>query len=129
MIIPYFGKNDSRFLSRKMISTIFTALVNLINGYSIKYYNGPVAHLRYNVMRWHSDTEGFAYQAEIVTRLLDEGATYIEVLVSNKDRDSGISKAFNFKNFLSVIHSLLQIFLRRLRKFLFYKNMTNSSKN
>ena len=121
MIIPYLGENDNRSFLRRRISAIFTAIVNCTGGYSIKYYNGPVAHLRYNVMRWHSDTEGFAYQAEIITRLLDEGATYTEVAISNFDRNSGISKASNFKNFLSVTHSLLQILFRRIRKILFYR--------
>ena len=53
--------------------------------------------------------------------LLDEGATYTEVAISNFDRNSGISKAFNFKNSLSVTHSLLQILFRRIRKILFYR--------
>ena len=71
-------------------------------------------------MRWHSDTHGFAYQAEIITRLLDEGATYIEVNVFNYARNKGESKAFTIRNVSSITHSLLQIFLRRLRKKLFY---------
>ncbi len=122
MVIPYLGKNDDRTLLRRTISSAFTSLVNLLGGYSVKYYNGPVAHLRFNVMRWHSDTEGFAYQAEIITRLLDEGASYAEVPIANYDRSRGISKAFRVKNLFSVAHSLLQIFLRRLRRALFYRH-------
>jgi len=120
VIVPNFGKNDSRTVSRKIISATFTALVNLFSGYSLRYYNGPVAHLRYNVMRWHPDTHGFAYQAELLTRVLDEGTTYTEVVIQNYDREYGGSKAFNIQNFFSVGHSLLQILLRRMRKTLFY---------
>ena len=39
--------------------------------YDIKYYNGTVLHKRYNVMRYHSGTNGFAYQAEIIVHLLN----------------------------------------------------------
>ena len=120
MIIPYFDKKDTRKLSRRMLSKFFTFLVDLLSGESLKYYNGPVAHLKHNVMRWHADTHGFAYQAEILTRLLMEGTSYLEVEVPNVDRDSGITKAFTSQNFLAVSHSLAQIFLRRVRRFLYY---------
>ncbi len=119
MIVPYFDKKDARKLSRRLLSKCFTFLVDLLSGECLKYYNGPVAHLRINVMRWHADTHGFAYQAEILTRLLMEGATYVEVEVSNVDRDSGITKAFTSQNFLAVSHSLAQIFLRRVRRYLY----------
>jgi len=119
MIIPNFGKSDNRTFPRSLLSKIFTFLVNFTSGYSIKYYNGPVMHLRKNVMRWHPDTHGFAYQAEIITRILDEKATYLEVCIPNSNRQWGMSKAFRIKNILSVMHSLLQISLRRLRRILF----------
>jgi len=119
MVIPYFASGDNRGLCRRTLSRLFTALVNRTSGYSIKYYNGPVLHKRHNVMRWHPDTHGFAYQAETITRLLDEGATFVEVEISNNVRQSGVSKAFRLQNVLSIGHSLLQILLRRLRRLLF----------
>jgi len=120
MIVPYFDKKDARKLSRRILSKCFTFLVDLLSGESLKYYNGPVAHLKQNVMRWHADTHGFAYQAEILTRLLMEGTSYVEVEVSNFDRGSGITKAFTSQNFLAVSHSLVQIFFRRLRRYMYY---------
>ena len=72
-------------------------------------------------MRWHSETYGFAYQAEIITRLLLEtDATYIEVPVQFFDRKGGVSNAFKLQNILSIAHSLINILLRRIRQFLFY---------
>jgi glycosyltransferase involved in cell wall biosynthesis len=118
MILAYL-KDDPRHWQRKYLSRIFTGLVNLISGNRLRYYNGTSIHLRYNVMRWHSDTYGFAFNAEIVTRLLNEGATYVEVPIDNVEAAGRVSRAFSFHNILSVPHSLLQIFLRRLRKILF----------
>ena len=42
-------------------------------------------------MRWGPYSFGFGFQAELVTRLLDEGATYIEipVAVAHKDKSGG----------------------------------------
>lgn len=119
IVVPYFGRGDSRPITRVLISRTFVALVNFISGHALRYYNGPVLHLRYNVMRWHSNTLGFAYQAELITQLLDNGASYTEVEIPNCNRKRGVSKAFTFKNFLSISHSLLQIFLRRIRRIFF----------
>lgn len=127
MIIPVFVLGDNRTLSRRVISRTFTRIVNLISGNQIKYYNGPVLHRRFNVMRWHADSDGFAYQAEIITRLLQEGATYLEVVIENTDRQLGSSSALTLKNFLAISHSLFQISMRRLRSFLYYQN--RGSKN
>ncbi len=120
MIIPYFEKSDKRSFLRKITSNFFTFLVNLLSGYKIPYYNGPVLHKTYNVMRWSPDTHGYAYQAELITRILMEGGEYELVKIRNNPRIQGTSKAFSFQNILSVTHSLLQIFLRRLRNILFY---------
>lgn len=122
MIIPYFGAHDQRGRRRRVLSRLFTRLVNLFSGYHIRYYNGPVLHRRYNIMRWHPDTHGYAYQAETITRLLDENATFIEVEVDNIVRRAGVTKAFRIQNVLSIAHSLLQIFLRRLRRLFFARS-------
>lgn len=114
ILIPYFGRLDHRPLERRLVSRTFTRLVNLLNGRSINYYNGPIVHLRQNVASTASTTWGFAYQAELVTRLLGRGATYIQLEVPGEERQQGTSKAFRFRNLLSVGGSLLKIFLHRL---------------
>ena len=115
IIIPYYDKLKRKELIRKILSDTFIKIVNFLSGYSIQYYNGEVIHLRYNVMRWHPDTKGYAYQAEIICRLLDEGKTYKELLF--RAIESGHSSSFTLRKILSVAHSLLQIILRRIRKF------------
>jgi glycosyltransferase involved in cell wall biosynthesis len=125
IVIPVFGDHDRRTPFRRFLSRTFTRLVNVVSGTPIQYYNGVVLHRRFNVMRWHADTDGFAYQSEIITRLIQEGATFKEVLVSNSDRDVGASKALTLKNLLAVSHSLVQIGFRRLRFALFCRHNRN----
>ena len=121
MIIPVFRELDQRQFGRRMLSLTFTFLVNIISGNKIYYYNGPTLHKRFNIMRWHADTDGFAYQAEVITRLMQEGATCEQVLVENSDREQGVSTAISFQNLLAVGHSLFQILLRRIRFLMFGK--------
>ena len=121
ILIPYFGGLDTRSRFRKYLSKLFTFLVNLISGHNVKYYNGVVLHLRQNVICASPTSSGFGYQAELISKLLDMGKSYLHVNVSNNDRSSGITKAFMLQNVMAVIHSLLQISLRRTKKVLFKK--------
>ena len=97
--------------------------MNLISGYNLKYYNGLAIHLRYNVMRWHPSSYGFGFQADILTRLLDEGASYIQIASAGIDRKGSGSTALTMRNFLSVTHTLLELAIRRLRRALYGRMM------
>lgn len=114
MVIPFFGSNDTRTLTRRLISRTFTSLTNLISGHRIRYYNGPVLHLTDNVRFWRAETNGYGYQAELICHLLNHGYTHEQVEVRNGDREWGTSKAFSLGNWLSVANSLMHIFLRRV---------------
>jgi glycosyltransferase involved in cell wall biosynthesis len=114
MIHSYYEEIKGRGRGRRIVSRTYTHLVNLISGYRLRYYNGVGIHLRYNVMRWHTNYHGFSFQADMVTRLLDQGASYIEVPSFSTDRTSGSSKALTLSNFLSVTHFLMDLTIRRV---------------
>ncbi|PCI38402.1 MAG: hypothetical protein COB53_04815 [Elusimicrobia bacterium] len=119
-IVPYFGLKETRTVPRRILSGTFTFLVNLLSGNNLRYYNGPVLHRTQNVQDWFAETAGFAYQAELLCRLLDEGISVHEVQVTNSDRGRGASKAISLVNLLSVANSLTHILLRRVSRFLFW---------
>lgn len=125
MVIPYQIQNEivGKSIFRKLLSNTFTELVNLISGYKIKYYNGLAIHLRYNVMRWHPSSYGFGFQADMITRLLDEGASYVQVPSSSIDRKGSASAALTVRNVLSVGHTLLEMAIRRLRRAIYGGDM------
>lgn len=119
MIIPYPADTSFRGPFRRCVSRSYTLLVNLLSGHRIRYYNGLAVNLRYNVMRWHSNSHGFGFQADLTTRLLDLGASYVEVPVQPNERAGGATKAFKFRNICSVGHTLLEIWIRRLGKLVY----------
>jgi hypothetical protein len=116
IIVPYYPVLPGKSRARKAISRLYTIIVDVLSGHSVKYYNGCALYSRYQVMRWASHNYGFGFQADLITKLLDEGATYIEVPIEgfHLTRDRG--SALNFRNFLSTAHTLLEIFIRRVRK-------------
>ncbi len=118
IVIPYF-KDDPRDYFRRNLSGLFTRIVSFLSGYSLKYYNSSALHLRSNVMRWCPRSSGNGFHAELLTLLLNAGATYKEVPIKVIARKNRSSKVFSFLNFLSVTHSLINIFIYRIRKILY----------
>ena len=88
----------------------------MLSGHSVRYYNGLPLFVRRHVIQWHSQTTGFGFQAELVTRLLDEGVRHVEVRVEARERAHGQSRALTLHNFVAVGQTLLHIGLRRLRR-------------
>jgi glycosyltransferase involved in cell wall biosynthesis len=120
IIIPFHEELTGKSFSRVAVSKLYTFLVNLLSGYSINYYNGCAVHLRYNVLRWHSYAYGFGFQADMITLLLQQGATYVQVpvRVRHTDKGSGASP-FHIRNIVSTGHTLFEIFRRRINILLF----------
>ena len=114
IIVPYYTSSEGKSARRRLISRTYTALVNLVTGNKLHYYNGLAVHLRHNVMRWHPNTRGFGFQADILCLLLDTGFSYLEVPVITIEQRRGGSNALTFRNFLSVGHSLVEIANRRI---------------
>lgn len=117
-----------RALGRRLLSRTFTAIVNTISGYRIQYYNGMALHLRYNVMRWHTNYHGFGFQADMITRLLDEGFGYREVNIVTHERTAGKSSAMTLRNFFSVAHTFVDLFIRRVGRSRFFKRRATRAK-
>ena len=119
MIVPYHRERTGSLL-RVSISRFYTFLVNLFSGYQLRYYNGNPLFRRDHVMRWHPYSYGFGFQADLVTRLLDEDATYVEVpIVAIRREKGGPASYLKPRNFVSTAHSLYEILRRRLNRIVF----------
>lgn len=114
ILVPYYVSSEGKSAKRQFISKTYTLIVNTITGYKFHYYNGLAVHLRYNVLRWHPNTHGFGFQADLLTLLLDQGFSYKEIPITMIEQRTGKSNAITFKNLLSVGHTLLEILLRRI---------------
>ena len=110
---------EGKAFARNILSGFYTKIVNFISGYNLRYYNGLAIMKRRDVMRWNPNSHGFGFQADLVTRLLDRGASFLEVPVTAHERNDGKAKAINFRNICSVGHSLLNILIRRLSKIVY----------
>ena len=114
IVVPYHVSTGNRTWLRRALSWVYTWLVNGISGNQLSYYNGLAVLRRGDVMRWHTNYHGFGFQADMLTRLLDLGRSYVEIPVAVNERRAGTSSALRLRNFLSVAHTLLDLAIRRL---------------
>lgn len=114
IIIPYPANTEVRSKFRRVVSNLFTLLVNLLAGLKLNYYNGAVVHRRDLLQGCPIRSSGFAYQAKILIYLIYNGASYQQVPIKLNRNKPRASTAFRLKNFISVGLALTQIALYRL---------------
>lgn len=119
IIVPYYISAEGKSGKRQFISRAYTTIINTITGNKINYYNGLQVHLRHNVMRWHPQTRGFGFQAELLCQLLDLGFTYKQIPCRTVERRGGGGNAITWKNMLSVTHTIFEILLRRISNWVY----------
>ena len=114
MLIPYYVSFEGKSAFRQQLTKVYAGIINLISGLKLHYYNGLAVHLRYNIMRWHPNTRGFGFQADIICMLHDLGFTMKEIPVRTVELKGGASQALTWKNILSVGHTIFDIVVRRV---------------
>ena len=116
ILVPYLMNQNERPLVRRILSQSFTFLVNQASGHKLKYYNGPVLHLRDNVASFELGSSDYAYQAKLLCWCLDRGKTFLEFPYRTIVERQGNSSALRIPNAFSVLRTLWHIFLNRWTK-------------
>jgi len=112
IVIAYTGNPEIRNWGRRKLSLAFTGLMNFLFGMNLKYFNGIVIHKRDLIQATKIETDGFAYQAEALIKLIKSGKTYMEVPMYIRDRKYGKSKALNFRNIYRVLLAIAKLFVQ-----------------
>jgi len=78
-IVPYMENlREIKTLPRYLLSRAYTRTLNLLFGLDLRYYNGLAVHRRRHVQSLELRSTGFAFQAEILIKLIRGGAKYVE---------------------------------------------------
>ena len=103
MVTSYSINMENRPYIRRMLSRLYTLLVNALFNMELNYYNGIVIHRRDILQKMNISTSGFAYQSLILTQFLCSGHTFLEVGTYLRPRKSGRSTALKLRNVISVL--------------------------
>ncbi len=110
IVIHFVTNMEVRTPARRVVSVTYTTLMNTLFGLDLKYFNGAVIHRTELLRGLGGWTDSFAYQTEILLRLLRDGATYVEVGCEMVPRTSGTSAAFRPKNVVGVATAIGRLF-------------------
>ncbi len=111
IVITYFTNQEIRPLHRRLISRLYTAILNLLFGLNLSYYNGPCVYRTEMIQKVPATTDGFAYLSSTLIRMLKEGRSYVEVGVELGRRQYGSSKALSISNAIVVAKTILLLAL------------------
>jgi len=114
IVIPFIQNYKIRPLLRQALSKSFTLTINAISGLNITYFNGPVVHKATLLKARKINTDGFAYQAELLVKMILEGATFTQVSMIIQPREHGVANALNPQNILRVTRTIFDLIKYRL---------------
>lgn len=121
IVVPYYVTRLKKDQFHSFWGRFFNSFINTITGNRINCYTAQHLHLRYNVMRWHSDVLGQAFQMDLLCQLLALDFTCKQVpcrAVSTKNNNDDSA----FKNLLSFTHAVINIIFRRFARLAYTKH-------
>jgi len=118
IVIPYMTNlKEIKSPFRYFVSRAYTALINLISGYRLHYYNGLPLHRRSLLNQIPITSSGFGIHSETIIKLLKSGCSYVEVGIPGAEVTRH-SSALRIKNVISVAGTILNL----LPKLAFFRN-------
>ncbi|MGH6975948.1 MAG: glycosyltransferase family 2 protein [Stellaceae bacterium] len=112
IIIPYLANPEKRSKRRRVVSRTFTAVINLLFGLHVPYYNGLVLHKRDLLRTIEITTDSFAYQAEALVKLIRSGARYATVSVPISEQEKRFGNAFHLRNVYRVLKAIFDLWIK-----------------
>lgn len=113
IVVPYYVSRLKQGALYSFSTALFNMFANLMTGNQINTYSTTPMHLRYNVMRWHSEMRGDAFQMDLLCRLLAMDFTCKQVPCRTAYQQTN-PKGSRFLRSLSTFHCLLNIVFRAL---------------
>jgi glycosyltransferase involved in cell wall biosynthesis len=117
IITTYTVNKEVRSWKRRLLSAVYTFLINLLFHLNLKYFNGPSIIKVELLKKLPTISPGFSYMSEILVRLIKGGYNYKEIEMYIKPAKERKSRAFRLKNFKQVgeaiIKLLIDVYLKR----------------
>lgn len=120
--IPYLRKDtivvyhhlgrDNRFLLRRLISRIYTKIINVYFNLNLKYYNDLTIFPTLVLRSFPSVTNSSVVWAENLIRVIKSGYKVIELLAPLKKRQSSSSKTFTFLSMVKIMKDISYILFK-----------------
>ena len=98
IVVPFVYNVEVRGRSRRWVSRIYKAIINLSFGMLLNYMNGTVMYRKTVLQSLNLNSRGFFYQTELLIKAIRMGFLYAEVPYALGTRSTGKSKALTLKS-------------------------------
>jgi len=112
IVVIYTSNPEVRPFSRRVVSSTYTFINNVLFGLHVRYYNGLNIFRRDLLLKLPPIGNSFSYAAEILVSLLKSGATYIELPMELVPKKLANTSAFRWKNVKGVFMGISGLFWR-----------------
>lgn len=107
IVVPFFYNREVRSASRRLLSKVYKAIINLSFGYLLNYMNGTVMYRKSILENVRLKSTGFFFQTELLIKTIRQGYLYAEVPYAIRNRESGRSKAVSLTSLLKVAYGYI----------------------
>lgn len=108
IVAPYHQNPKARQWHRRFLTWASTAVVNVLFGQHMHYYQGPCIYPVALARALPKTAGGFYFVTQMLIHALHAGYTYVEVGLTHVDRTHGRSKAVSVKNILKALRAIAQ---------------------
>jgi glycosyltransferase involved in cell wall biosynthesis len=117
LVVPFHGTPWKRPLLRRALTWISTTQVNILFGWRLKYYQGPVVYPTTLARALPRTVRGFYFATEMLVHALAAGYSFVEVGLTHQERSYGRSKAVAWSNVVNAQFTILRLWLNvRVRR-------------
>lgn len=113
LVVPYTTNMNERPAIRRVLSHLFTRVMNALFGYRLRYYNHSVLMPTRLAQGLDDKSTSHAFQAAMLVRLLDRGVPFVEVGVEDRFEPQKRTKAFRLSNVVGVCRDVARLYVRQ----------------
>jgi dolichol-phosphate mannosyltransferase len=112
VVVPYHANMQARRWYRRLLTRASTALMNVLFGLKLRYYQGPCVYPTGLARSLPTTTAGFFFLAEMLVQALRAGHSFVEVGLLHQERATGRSKALSVGNVLRALKTVIALWWR-----------------
>ena len=110
IIVPYVINTEVRPRTRRIVSSLYIFIMNLLFKCDLHYYTGPAILKSEFLKNVPLKTSSFAFMSSVLVRLIRSGQSFIEVPIYLKKQVGRKTKAFRIKNVIGVLWTIAKLF-------------------
>jgi glycosyltransferase involved in cell wall biosynthesis len=109
LVVPHHATIEDRAWYRRLLTWFSTGQINMLFGWSLRYYQGPTVYPRTLALSIPVKNTGFFFASEMLIRALDAGHSWTGVGIRHQRKQPGLSSAVKLTNLVTAQLSVMSL--------------------